>query len=496
MPRLLCPLRAVLAFSLSTAIVGASLVSLPSASAAPAATSKQVLANGTFDKDLKHWGTNQSHIQLYRSSSAKQGSHSVRLKTTKNNADVILNDMPNSVSSTVKNSSYDVSAWVRTADPKLSGQVRVREVRPNGAVDTFGKSFYLTNKDWTKISFSFQPARAGDSLDLSVVGWKLKTGQRLYIDGITMVERLPSAPETAPSEGPRSSLKLSNGVALSARGIPASGALVGAAVGSNTDPAQFEAQTGQRLGVRRTYWGATGTDKAVKAARLDLANGRLPWISFRLPHSWEKMADGDGDAWAKDIVVKLSKLPGPVWVAFYHEPETHGDIKQWKAMQERLGPIVRNNSSNVAFTIILTGYHQIAGEKQYRLEALWPNTKVDVAGFDIYNFYKTTNKHGTHITKPSDLRRMYFEPISKFVASKGAAWGLAETGYNDAAAEDLPHLMKETYDAMVDNDGVAFSYFNSPLNSSSSWVITTRAKLTQFSNLVRGSPMYPKLVTG
>ena len=47
---------------------------------------------------------------------------------------------------------------------------------------------------------------------------------------------------------------------------------------------------------------------------------------------------------------------------------------------------------------------------------------------------------------------------------------------------------------MVDNHGVAFSYFNSGLNSSSSWVITTSAKLTQFKNLVKGSPMVPKIV--
>jgi hypothetical protein len=501
MPERTRPLRIVLALSLSTAALAAPVLSVQSAAAAPTATAPttETVTNGTFDKNLDHWGTNQSYMQMYRSSSAKQGSHSVRLKTTKDGADVVLNDMPNAVASTVKGTTYDVSAWVRTADPKLSGQVRVREVHPGGTVDTHTESFNLANKDWKKVDFTFETTATGDSLDLSVLGWSLKKGQRLYIDGVSMRKVGAAVPATPPppvDQPPSGGLKLSNGVSLSARGIPASGALVGAAVGGNADPAPFEAQTGQRLGVRRTYYGATGTDKAVKTARSDLANGRLPWISFKLPYSWEQMAAGKGDAWAKDIAVKMAALPGPVWIAFHHEPETDGDVRQWRAMQERLGPIVRNNAPNVAFTIILTGWHQISGEKEFALDALWPSTKVDVAGFDIYNFYKTTNSDGTYFTKPSDLRHKYFEPISKFVASKGAAWGLAETGYNDAAAQDLPNLMKETYDAMVDNHGVAFAYFNSPLNSSTSWVITTPAKLKQFSNLVKGSPMYPKLVQG
>ena len=492
------PLRIALALSLSTAALAAPVLSVQSASAAPtatAATTTETVTNGTFDKNLDHWGTNQSYMQLYRSTSHKQGSHSVRLKTTKAGADVVLNDMPNTVASTVKGTTYDVTAWVRTADPKLSGQVRVREVHPNGAVDTHTESFNLANKDWTKVDFSFTTTATGDSLDLSVLGWSLKKGQRLYVDAVSMRKVTAAGPTTPPptDQPPSGGLKLSNGVSLSTRGIPASGALVGAAVGGNADPTSFETQTGQRLGVRRTYFSATGTDKAVKMAKLDLANGRLPWISFKLPYTWEQMAAGKGDAWAKDIAVKLSALPGPVWVAFHHEPETHGDIQQWKAMQERLGPIVRSNAPNVAFTIILTGYHQISGEADYTLEALWPNTKVDVAGFDIYNFYKTTNSNGTYFTQPSDLRRKYFEPISKFVAAKGSTWGLAETGFNDAAGDDLPNLMKETFDAMVDNHGVAFSYFNSGLNSSSSWVITTPAKLTQFANLVQSNPTFPKL---
>ena len=102
-------------------------------------------------------------------------------------------------------------------------------------------------------------------------------------------------------------------------------------------------------------------DKAVSVSKADLAKKRIPWISFKLPYSWSEMAAGKGDAWTKDLAVKLGKLDGPVWLAFHHEPEGDGDITQWTAMQARLAPIVRANASNVAYTIVVTGWNQLYG---------------------------------------------------------------------------------------------------------------------------------------
>jgi hypothetical protein len=142
------------------------------------------------------------------------------------------------------------------------------------------------------------------------------------------------------------------------------------------------------LGIRRTFWGGSTVDKAVATAKGDLAKHRLPWISFKLPHSWSDMAAGKGDAWVRGLATKLAALDGPVWLAFHHEPEGDGNIKQWTAMQAHLAPIVRSIAPNVAYSIILTGYHQYYGDAQYSLESLWPkNTKIDLAGFDIYNQY-------------------------------------------------------------------------------------------------------------
>jgi hypothetical protein len=490
--------KAVLTAALVLGTVTAPVLTLtPAVAAAPAAPAPataaipahQLVTNGSFDKGVTGWRTNQSYTAVTSTKTAKEGGAAAVL-TTRTGTNAVLNDVANTVTSTKSGTGYAVSAWVRTDVPGLSGQLRLREVSAAGAKST-GESFHLTDNAWHKVTLAYAVKGNGAELDLNVLAWSVKAKQRLFVDSVSLVAAPVPVAETTPAVAP--GLSLSNGAAVSSRGVPATGhALFGAAVGSNTDPAAFESQVGQRLGVHRTYFGPTNTAAALRTARYDLATGRLPWISFKLPYSWDKMAAGAGDAWVKDLSTQLSQLPGPVWVAFYHEPEGKGPIADWKKMQERLGPIVRSTAPNVAFTVVLTGWNQLYGPSAYHLDAIWPNTKVDVAGFDIYNAYGLTID-GKLRTTLTDMRGAYFEPISAWAKSKGVAWGLAETGINDKAAADYPQLMAQTYADMVATGGVAFSYFNTNLNSASSWVITTANKRAQFASALKAAPMFPQV---
>ena len=290
-------------------------------------------------------------------------------------------------------------------------------------------------------------------------------------------------PEPDPEVG-----TLSNGCAYSARGIPECGAYLGQTYGSNSDPSGFEDDMGRRLGIRRTFWTGDKVESAVRTARTDLAEGRLPWISFKLPHSWAEMASGEGDAWARDLAQRLDELDGPVWVAFHHEPETDGPMDDWTRMQERLGPIMRNNADNVAFTVIVTGWHQFYGEDQYSLQNIWPSgVKVDVAGFDIYN---RLGQDGN--TKATDLDGSYFSKIEPWAKQQGLVWGLAETGFSDKAAEVDPDWIRRTYKELEDRGGVAFAYFNTTLNSAAPWDLGTEVKLDAWREAQVGTPLLPQ----
>jgi hypothetical protein len=460
---------------------------------------QELVVNGTFEQGLRGWRTNDAQTTLTTSTTARHG-HAAAVLSGPPGANVVLNDSRNTVRATTQGTPYSVSAWVRTDVPGLSGQVRVREVTAAGAVESDG-SFWLRTRSWKHVTFSFTATARDSTLDLNVLAWNLRPGQRLYVDDVSLRQTPPPPstskplPSPAPTRrpSPRPSPSQPAEVSLSARGVPRSGALFGAAVGSNTDPARFESRVGKRLGVHRTYWGASQVDLAVAVAREDLARGRLPWISFKMPYSWAKMADGAGDWWARDLTARLAELPGPVWVAFHHEPEGDGRLQNWTAMQERLGPLVRSGARNVGFTVILTGWHQLYGPGRHSLDSVWPHTKVDVAGFDVYNSYGTT-VDGHRVTKATDMRDAYFEPLSRWAKKKGVAWAIAETGVSDVAAKRYPQLLQQTYADLVATGGVAFTYFNTTLNSKGSWVITSQEKLDQYARTLKRSPRFPKIV--
>lgn len=293
---------------------------------------------------------------------------------------------------------------------------------------------------------------------------------------------------TCQSEIPRAIHSQTDGPDCSSRGLPQSGVLIGAAVGGNTDPAELEQAIGGTLAVRRTYWRPDQINKALKVARSDLAIGRLPWISFKLPHSWSEMATGAGDDWARKVATGLSHLDGPVWIAFNHEPEGDGNIKEWVYTQRRLSPIVRGIASNAAFTIILTGWNQLYGPSQYSFDALWPGDGlIDVLGVDVYDSYGVV-KSGVQSTQRTEMQKTYFEKIAAFAHFKNVKWAVAETGYTDAAANVDPEWMSRTVGEVAESGGAAFVYFDSTLNSAASWSLHTPAKWEAFASVLKRSP--------
>lgn len=285
---------------------------------------------------------------------------------------------------------------------------------------------------------------------------------------------------------------------FSSRGIPLRGqVLFGAATASpDQDPEGRESTVGGKLGIHRTYWRGDQQAKAVRRAEDDIANGRLPWISFKTPYapgtstpmSWERMVAGEGDDWAMDVAEQLGRLPGPVWVAVHHEPEGDGDEQAWKAMQQRLAPFFRAYP-NIAFTVILTGWHQFyTTNASLSMDALYPGSShVDVVGFDPYLYY------GTRIPGPGmntgwlELRE-YYARISSWASSAGGVkWAIAETGYSDLAAERDVAWLSRAYDDMREYGGIAFTYWDNTSKRGDSWRLDSAAKQAEFARILARS---------
>jgi len=335
-------------------------------------------------------------------------------------------------------------------------------------------------------------ARHNALLTLALVaGLALSTGPTQQVSGQPPTETSTLSPATS-SMPSAPAQRLSNGCRVGPRGLPECGAYMGASHGGNDDPSALERRAGSPLGVRRTYYRGDQVEYAVTTARADLAAGRLPWISFKLPLSWEDMAAGLGDTWTTDLAQQLSELDGPVWLAFHHEPEGDGDMDAWRRMQERLAPIVRATASNVAFTVILTGWNQMFGSPDYRLSRIWPrDTKIDVAGFDIYNEFGV-RKHGSTIDEWPRMRRSYFQPLSSWARRHDVAWGLAETGITDQGFRSSPRWIQRSFRSMRSHGGVAFAYFDSPLNTTASYALTSSAKIGSFTRTVARGARLPR----
>jgi hypothetical protein len=373
---------------------------------------------------------------------------------------------------------YTARAWVRVST-KRRVALHLSEVSGGAVVRTRAAQPVVRARRWTPLTLRLTTARPASTLVVKLRAGLRRSSDRYLVDDL----RLTTTTRTADAVGGQ----LTNRCDYTRRGIPSCGTFVGAAHGSNTDPRALESRLGSQLGVRRTYFTATGVSKAVATARADLAAGRLPWMSFKLPHSWASMVAGNGDAWARDLARQLAALHGPVWVAFHHEPEGDGDIQLWRRMQERLAPIVRSAAPNVAFTVVMTGWNQFYGDAEYSLAKIWPRgVDIDVAGFDIYQQYGVV-KNGTTTTKWTDFAQ-YFRMISTWARSVGVDWALGETGVTQAAIAARPSSIADTVKLMEDYGGVGYSYFDTTLNSIADWSLSSATKVTGFRSALAGSP--------
>ena len=284
---------------------------------------------------------------------------------------------------------------------------------------------------------------------------------------------------------------------FSPRGIPLNGqTMLGASSGcvsTSQDATVGEAKFGGRkYGIHRTYYRADQQRSAVSRATADVFAGRITWMSFKLPNGYgfKEMAAGKGDAWARDLAEQLSTVGGPVWVAIHHEPENDRDqsMKDWTVMQQRLSPIFRAHP-NIAFTVILMGYHQFMAPKinpDLSMQALWPGSQyVDVTGFDIYNFYGTVSSSGKTITTWRELKDYYAKFAAWSEANRGAKWAVGESGLSDAASARDVTWLSRSYDDMKKAGGLALAYWDCAVpGSSNSYILDKTSEKNEFAKVL------------
>ena len=270
-------------------------------------------------------------------------------------------------------------------------------------------------------------------------------------------------------------------------GIPRPGkTYLGAVVwGSSGDVDSRERELGRTIRLHRTYYQATQIEAAARDATADLRAGRLSWMSFKPPLSWEQMARGEGNAWARELATHLGRVNGPVWLAVHHEPENDGDLRQWTRMQRQIARIIHAETDNVAYSVIYAGWNTFGGEN-YTVASKWPGDRhVDVLAIDVYNDYGVT-RDGRVGTTHLKLRP-YYRKMARWSREHGTPWAIGETGQSVRGAEVDPTWLDRAFHSMREMGGAGLSYYDSSAHWVTDWTLDDPVKFGRFQGLLRDS---------
>lgn len=296
-------------------------------------------------------------------------------------------------------------------------------------------------------------------------------------------EPAPASSSAAPSPtGPVPSPTQDRQCAPRFPGDPCAGALYYGAAVEGGDPRVLENQIGTRIGVFRSYMLATSSvARFSERATADVASGRIPLISTKVPGSWADVAAGRYDGWLVDRIKALASVPGPVWLALHHEPSGDGNPADWVAMQQHARVLIDRYSSNIALVGILNGWDFLQRGGNPAAFNMPVGTGVDIMGFDSYNPWSPTN--GKEWKSVEDTLRP-----GLVIQSWGYPTLLGEYGVREDPSDPARAVtwLRDAYKYAAANGFVAMSYFDSGANSPDGTWELTGSRLRQFTENLLG----------
>ncbi len=150
----------------------------------PVPTSTNLVANPGFESGLSGWSAGNSLTTLARTCAlAHSGSCSAHIGRRTSTGIAVLDDSPNSVSSSVAGATYVASAWVRVP---TGGTItlRVREFRGPTVVQVRRTSTTGT-AGWQQLTTTAAPASGGTSVSVDVFV-SLAVGVRAQVDDVSL----------------------------------------------------------------------------------------------------------------------------------------------------------------------------------------------------------------------------------------------------------------------------------------------------------------------
>lgn len=224
-------------------------------------------------------------------------------------------------------------------------------------------------------------------------------------------------------------------------------------------------------------------------------------ITVRASTSWRSVAAaGPGSAVYNDIVrwaQTIKSRPGPVLLAYHHEPEASGSASSGSAADfvaayRHVVSVFRAQGvQNVEFTWQMTAYAFRAPAGDARTAARWypGDGYVDVVGADAYNW--STCGHGNG--KWVELSTLT-DPVLAFAKAHGKRAALAEFAANpDSRRTQWLNNAHQYIAAHADVLTAAFYFNRGPTNKANqdcSWNLSTSAEYKAYGDIARDSSRF------
>lgn len=241
---------------------------------------------------------------------------------------------------------------------------------------------------------------------------------------------------------------------------------------------------------RRIFGTLASPEGALKLATAEVAAGRMPVLSFKVPRNdWAGAAAGTYDTALRALTARLDRLPGKVFVTLHHEPTGDGTPADYAAMQRHVLPIL-GAPSNVDAGVIVNGFWWSAGAQGYtdaEIAAWLPASVLRVAEVVAADTYQ-----GGTTARPGENAGVKISRLSAWATRKGVTrLGIGEFNGLDAAS------VRAATGAVLDDRRFSFAcIFNSSVNNRAGvdWVLDG-ARLTAFRSAVREARATAALAT-
>ena len=195
-------------------------------------------------------------------------------------------------------------------------------------------------------------------------------------------------------------------------GDPGSGKLyLGLSLAINEPASTVPELGGDQISLSRRFYRAHQVDLMSSVTAGDVAAGILPFVSFKVPDTWDAIARGDDDKWLDGIIEALGGLDAPAFVALHHEPENDIEPPQntpatWVAMQQRL---IKRAASAPQVTPVPILMNWTFREGSGRDPHEWLVPEAALMGVEVYNPWRPG---ATNWTSFADLYAQVAETVT------------------------------------------------------------------------------------